>query len=117
MNEIELNWNDGFGGDEFSPEFESTIMTEDEFLPEFASTAMTEIARENLRQTVSRIENLEENKAEVSEQIKEVYAESKAFGFDTKALRALIKARKIERAEREEQEMMLNLYLEVTGDA
>lgn len=83
----------------------------------FSTTVMSETTRDKLRHIVSRIENLEDEKANVSECIKEVYAESKAFGFDTKALRALIKARKIERAEREEQQIMLDLYMEVTGDA
>ena len=48
---------------------------------------LTETTREKLRQTVAKIERLEEEKKEVAEQIKEVYAEAKAIGFDTKALR------------------------------
>ncbi|HRX75538.1 MAG TPA: DUF2312 domain-containing protein, partial [Hyphomonas sp.] len=61
---------------------------------------LTEATREKLRQTVAKIERLEEEKKEVAEQIKEIYAEAKAFGFDTKALRQVIKLRKIDKADR-----------------
>jgi uncharacterized protein (UPF0335 family) len=82
-----------------------------------AATHLTETTKEKLRQTVSKIERLEEEKKEVAEQIKEIYAEAKAFGFDVKALRQVIRLRKVEKADREEQEMMLELYLMATGDA
>jgi len=75
------------------------------------NTSMTEAAREKLRQTVTRIERLEEEKKEVAEQIKEVYAEAKSMGFDVKALRQAVRLRKIDAQEREEQEMILDLYL------
>ena len=52
------------------------------------TTALTETAQEKLRMTVDRIERLEEEKREVAEQIKEVYGEAKALGYDTKALRS-----------------------------
>jgi len=78
---------------------------------------LTEATREKLRQTVAKIERLEEEKKEVAEQIKEIYAEAKAFGFDTKALRQVIKLRKIDRADREEAEMVLETYLIALGEA
>ncbi|KCZ56274.1 hypothetical protein HY29_09485 [Hyphomonas beringensis] len=78
---------------------------------------LTEATREKLRQTVSKIERLEEEKKEVAEQIKEIYAEAKAFGFDTKALRQVVKLRKQDRAEREEAEMVLETYLIALGEA
>ncbi|MEL6323131.1 MAG: DUF2312 domain-containing protein [Pseudomonadota bacterium] len=81
-----------------------------------APTALTETAREKLRQTVARIERLEEEKSEVANQIKEVYAEAKAFGYDTKALRQAVRLRKIDRSEREEQEAILDVYLSALGD-
>lgn len=81
------------------------------------NTSMTEAAREKLRQTVMRIERLEEEKKEVAEQIKEVYAEAKSMGFDVKALRQAIRLRKIDAQEREEQEMILDLYLGALGEA
>ncbi|MEM6899386.1 MAG: DUF2312 domain-containing protein [Pseudomonadota bacterium] len=81
-----------------------------------APSQLTETAREKLRQTVARIERLEEEKAEVANQIKEVYAEAKSFGYDTKALRQLIRIRKIDRNEREEQEAILDVYMLAVGD-
>jgi len=79
-------------------------------------TSMTETTREKLRQTIARIERLEEEKKEVAEQIKEVYGEAKAFGFDGKVLRKVIAARKIDSNEREEQEMLFDLYLGAVGE-
>lgn len=79
-------------------------------------TKIDETTREKLRQTVAKIERLEEEKAEVAEQIKEVYGEAKAIGFDTKALRQVIRLRKIEKAEREEQDMILETYLVALGE-
>ena len=79
--------------------------------------ANDETTREKLRQTVAKIERLEEEKAEVAEQIKDTYAEAKAIGFDTKALRQVIRLRKIARAEREEQEMILETYMVALGEA
>lgn len=81
-----------------------------------AATTLTETAREKLRQTVARIERLEEEKAEVANQIKEVYAEAKAFGYDTKALRQVVRIRKIDRNEREEQEALLDVYMLAMGE-
>lgn len=80
-------------------------------------TKIDETTREKLRQTVAKIERLEEEKKEVAEQIKEVYGEAKAIGFDTKALRSVIRLRKIEKAERDEQEMILETYLIALGEA
>lgn len=78
--------------------------------------SLTEAAREKLLQTVQRIERLEEEKAEIAGQIKEVYAEAKALGYDTKALRQVIKIRKQDRQEREEMEMVLDTYLHAVGE-
>ena len=79
-------------------------------------TKIDETTREKLRQTVAKIERLEEEKKEIAEQIKEVYGEAKAIGFDTKALRQVIRLRKIEKAERDEQEMILETYLIALGE-
>lgn len=78
---------------------------------------LTEATREKLRQTVAKIERLEEEKKEVAEQIKEIYSEAKAFGFDTKALRQVVRLRKIDKADREEAEMVLETYLIALGEA
>ena len=61
-------------------------------------------------------EKLEEEKKALANDLKEVYAEAKTLGFDTKALRGAIKFRKQDRQEREEQEAILELYLAALGD-
>ena len=80
------------------------------------SDNLSETARDKLRLTVERIERLEEEKKEVAEQIKEVYGEAKALGYDTKALRSVIKLRKQDRQERQEQEAILEVYLDALGE-
>ncbi|MCB1380717.1 MAG: DUF2312 domain-containing protein, partial [Alphaproteobacteria bacterium] len=60
-------------------------------------------------------ERLEEEKKAIAGDIKEVYAEAKANGFDTKILRKVISLRKKEAAEREEEQSMLDLYLSALG--
>jgi len=80
------------------------------------TTSLSDGAREKLRQTVDRIERLEEEKKEVTEQIKDVYAEAKAMGYDTKALRQCVKLRKQDKQEREEQEQILDVYLMALGE-
>ncbi|MGC6500079.1 MAG: DUF2312 domain-containing protein [Henriciella sp.] len=85
-------------------------------MSEVTVQTLTETAREKLRQTVARIERLEEEKREVAEQIKEVYSEAKAMGYDTKALRTCIRLRKQDRQEREEQEAILDVYLLALGE-
>lgn len=78
--------------------------------------SLNQATAEKLKHTVARIERLEEEKAEVAQQIKDVYAEAKAFGFDVKALRQIIKIRKTDRQEREEAEMVLETYLLALGE-
>lgn len=77
---------------------------------------LSETARDKLRLTVERIERLEEERKEVSEQIREVYGEAKAIGYDTKAIREVIRLRKKDRAERAEQEAILEVYLDALGE-
>lgn len=72
-------------------------------------------ARAHLKAFVERIERLEEDKKAVSDDLKEVYAEAKTMGFDTKTLRQVIKVRKIDRNERQEAEALLELYLGAVG--
>ena len=73
------------------------------------------VAKGQLKSIVERIERLEEEKSTVAHDIKEVYAEAKSTGFDVKALRKIIKLRKIEAAKREEEQAMLELYLDALG--
>ena len=68
-----------------------------------------------LRAIVERIERLEEEKREVAEQVKEVYAEAKGNGFDPKALRDVIRLRRKPAEERAEADAMLGLYLDALG--
>lgn len=68
------------------------------------------IAGDRLRSFCERVERLEEEKEALMSDIKEVYAEAKGTGFDTKILRQIIKLRKMEAAERQEQEEILNVY-------
>jgi len=81
-----------------------------------APQALTSSSKEKLRQFVARIETLETEKTELAEQLKEVYGEAKSLGFDTKALRAVIRLRKQDANDRAEAEMMLDLYLEAVGE-
>jgi uncharacterized protein (UPF0335 family) len=74
-------------------------------------------ASEQLKSIIERIERLEEEKAALSEDVKEVYAEAKGNGFDTKILRTVIKLRKQDAAERAEQEALLDLYMHALGMA
>lgn len=67
-------------------------------------------ARKVLIEFADKVDRLEEEKAEVAGQIKDVYAEAKSQGFDTKALRTAIKRRRIDRQEREEQDAILETY-------
>lgn len=75
------------------------------------SDAIGAAAREQLKAFVARIERLEEDKANVMADMKEVYAEAKSSGYDTKILRKVIALRKIDRHERQETEALLELYL------
>jgi uncharacterized protein (UPF0335 family) len=68
-----------------------------------------------LRAIVERIEQLEEEKRAVADQIKEVYAEAKGNGFDTKAIRKIVALRRKDAQEREEEETVLELYMTALG--
>lgn len=73
------------------------------------------VAADELKAIIERIERLEEEKASLSSDIKDVYAEAKANGFDTKILRKIVALRKKDHAERKEEEAILELYLEALG--
>lgn len=75
------------------------------------------VAAGELRQFVERIEHLEGEKKDISEQIKEVYAESKGRGYDQKALREVIALRKRDRDEVAEQEAIVDMYKSALGMA
>lgn len=71
---------------------------------------------ERLNQFVTRIERLEGEKAELAADIREVYAEVKIFGLDSKIVRKIIAARKKEAAERAEEEALMTIYMEALED-
>ncbi|MBP2232508.1 uncharacterized protein (UPF0335 family) [Azospirillum agricola] len=73
------------------------------------------IAADRLKSFVERIERLEEEKKGLQEDVKEVYAEAKGTGFDTKIIRQIIRLRKMDKADRQEQEAILELYKEALG--
>lgn len=69
------------------------------------------ISSERLKSFVKRIEKLEEDKAAVAQDIKEVYAEAKGVGYETKIIRQVVRLRKIDIEKRREQEELLDLYM------
>jgi uncharacterized protein (UPF0335 family) len=79
-----------------------------------SETAQT-VAASQLRAFIERIERLEEEKKTIADDIKEVYAEMKGTGFDTKAVRAIVRLRKQDQAERQEAEAILDLYKAALG--
>ena len=82
---------------------------------ETISNAAHGVARDQLRSIVERIERLEEEKKSIADDIKDVYAEAKANGFDTKALRRIVSLRKQDMNERMEQEAVLDVYMAALG--
>ena len=82
-----------------------------------ATGAGVGIARDQLKSVIERIERLEEEKQAIADDIKEVYAEAKGNGFDTKIIRQVIRIRKQDTAERQEQEALLDVYLAALGMA
>jgi len=81
---------------------------------DIAETSQT-VAAGQLRALIERIERLEEEKKTISDDIKDVYAEAKGNGFDTKAIRSIVRLRKQDQAEREEAETILDLYKAALG--
>ena len=75
------------------------------------------VASGQLRAFIERIERLEEEKQTIADDIKEVFAEAKGTGFDVKAMRTIIRLRKKDAAERQEEEAILDLYLNALGMA
>ena len=75
------------------------------------------VAQDQLRAFIERLERMEEEKKAISDDIKEIYAEAKGNGFDTKVLRKIISIRKQDHNERMEQEALLELYLSALGMA
>jgi uncharacterized protein (UPF0335 family) len=77
----------------------------------------TRFAKDQLKAIIERIERLEEDKKATSDDIRDVYAEAKGTGFDTKALRSIVRLRKLDTDERREQQEILDTYLHALGMA
>lgn len=77
---------------------------------------LNQAAQGQLQSIVARIERLEQEKAEIAEQIKEVYAEAKGNGYDVKIIRKAVRIRKQDRAKRLEEDAVLDTYMIALGD-
>ncbi|MBP6014284.1 MAG: DUF2312 domain-containing protein [Alphaproteobacteria bacterium] len=79
--------------------------------------AKANFAKDQLKSLVERVERLEEEKAALAGDIREVYAEAKGQGFDVKIMRQVIRIRKMDSNERDEQDALLDLYMSALGMA
>ena len=75
----------------------------------------TSFAKDQLKAIVERIERLEEEKKTISDDIRDVYAEAKGNGYDVKALRTIVRLRKQDPNERQEEETILETYMQALG--
>ncbi len=73
------------------------------------------IAADELRLLIERIERLEEEKKAIADDVKDVYAEAKSRGYDTKTMRSIVRLRKMEKHVREEAEALLETYKAALG--
>lgn len=80
-----------------------------------ASNGTQKFARDHLKAFIERVERLEEEKKSFADDIRDVYAEAKANGFDVKALRSVVKIRKQDADERKEQAAILDTYCHALG--
>ena len=75
----------------------------------------TKFAKDQLKSIIERIERLEEEKKAISDDIRDVYAESKGNGYDVKALRTIVRMRKQDTDERREEQAVLEMYMNALG--
>jgi uncharacterized protein (UPF0335 family) len=73
------------------------------------------LAADSLKAIIQRVEKLEEEKKAIGEDVKEIYAEAKGNGFDTKIIKMIIRLRKMDAASRAEEQALLDLYLHALG--
>lgn len=73
------------------------------------------VAGERLKSFIERIERLEEEKAALAADVREVYSEAKSAGFDTKIMRQVVRLRRMDSADRQEQEALLDIYKQAIG--
>jgi uncharacterized protein (UPF0335 family) len=82
---------------------------------EKAVSSKAGFAVDHLRSFIERVERLEEEKAALTADLREVYSEAKGSGFDTKIMRQVVRLRKLDRADFQEQEAVLDLYMSALG--
>lgn len=82
---------------------------------EAAEAPATRFAKEQLKAIIERIERLEEEKKTISSDISDIYKEAKGNGFDVKALRTIVRMRKMDANDREQQETILETYMQALG--
>jgi uncharacterized protein (UPF0335 family) len=80
-----------------------------------ATEPATRFAKDQLKSIIERIERLEEEKKTISDDVRDVYTEAKGNGFDVKALRTIVRMRKQDANERQEQETILEMYMQALG--
>lgn len=90
--------------------------TSDEAKERAAMDILNGPAQTQLKSVVERVERLDQERSEIAEQIKEVLSEAKGNGFDTKIIRKVVAIRKKDRAKRQEEEALIDLYLGALGD-
>ena len=75
------------------------------------------VSAQRLKSFITRIERLEDEKKNLGADIREVYSEAKSAGYDTKIMRQVIKVRAMDKTDREDQESLLQVYLDAVGTA
>jgi uncharacterized protein (UPF0335 family) len=83
--------------------------------PTIGHNSVTKVAAEQIKAIIERIERQEEEKKTISDDIRDIYAEAKGNGYDVKALRTIVRLRKQDANERQEQETILDLYKQALG--
>lgn len=80
------------------------------------TNTLTPTAQQRLKSFIDRLERLDQNRDELTADVREVFQESKNEGFDVKIMRKIIRLRKIDRAKREEEQAIVDLYMHSLGE-
>jgi len=94
----------------------ATKNTQNEAPPGPGHNSTGGLAAERLRSFIERVERMEEEKKNIGADIRDIYAEAKSCGFDAKTMRKIVVIRKLDLAERQEQEALIDTYLRALGD-